>query len=220
MSDTSWKSSFLCVQPSSRWGRRHYVFGLSVRLCVRPSVGARACRRLRVLPQFSAHRQHCIAKTASCGLLLYRRRDLAWSVGHNRGPRNHVLDGASLRSPISRGTLGGREPDISWTLDEFSFPLDAPNSTKHGRDATAIRAVATITVATYVDSVLWTSLDTHSVCNNLMSNFIHQQVIGKKTNKKQYTINVKMQSICWIIKQSLIYTALFTRMYTGREHKY
>ena len=38
---------------------------------------------------------------------------------------------------------------------------------------------------------------------SFMSNFIHQRVIErKKTSKKQYAINTKIQSICKITKQS------------------
>jgi len=43
------------------------------------------------------------------------------------------------------------------------------------------------------------------LCYDLISNFIHHQVIEKKKQtKKQYTIDTKMQSICQIIKQSLM----------------
>ena len=37
----------------------------------------------------------------------------------------------------------------------------------------------------------------------ILSNFIHQLVIERKENKKQYTINTKIQSICKIIKRNI-----------------
>jgi len=38
----------------------------------------------------------------------------------------------------------------------------------------------------------------------ILSNFIHQRMIEKKTNEKQYTINTKIQSAFKIIKRSLV----------------
>jgi len=64
--------------------------------------------------------------------------------------RGHALDGGS-DSPTGLGTLGGHvlytTPLEQWTRSVFARP-DATSSTKRGRHAAAMRAVAAVTVAT------------------------------------------------------------------------